>query len=814
MDRATAYIKDRDEAALQAYKTMLRDLPHMNTDPDNGGIPMYAWQWDFYQSKNRMLLLTAANQIGKSSIQIRKDIHWATEPKLWPLLWPTSHHNVAQFWYLYPTLDVATIEFQKKWVPEWLPRNSMKKDSQYGWEAEMKAKKINALHFNTGVSIYFKSYAQQAQDLQTGTCFTKGTLISTSNGLEEIQSLKVGDLVLTRYGYRKIINTFETKKTNKILVTENRSEVRSTAEHPFWVDDFGWKQFGTLKRGEYLLQLPGWKLIKKLYYLKASCTRVTQKIKILEEKTTLDLVEEKVFTLLFGSLTIRKNFLMAMSFIMLITTHLITRFQTLFAGLSKSILRITSLRSGKLESGKTSSVSGVEVNLNQDLHKEEHQDTAHNRAGKKHIVQRALKKLVHFVAKSLSRQRIVLKRGFARGNAQTISTVYNIEVEGNPEYFANGFLVHNCHKISTDEELPIGLYDELKFRTSATNGHFSMAFTATLGQYEWECAMEKRGESEELFPKAHKIQVSLYDCLQYTDSKRELLRHKDGKVVRTPWTKEIIQDRIDSCSSKDEVQKRIYGRFVQSGGLKYAQHLNEENLIEDWVFDDNYSVYSATDPGSGGKSGHPSGIVFIAVSPNCEEGIVFLGWRGDNIPTTAGDTLNQYIEMKGKLKVATQFYDYKDKDFAVLGERIGESFQKAEKSHEIGEPILKTLLKYKALKFVTGNVIGLEKFDTETREGEVLKLLSELRGLKEGIDKRQAKDDLIDPTRYICAKVPWDIDKIIKNRAGKILTRPKKVETVLPKTTAESIKERREMFIPKDVQDDFDSEIDFWNEMM
>jgi len=532
-DKVQEYKDKQKQEAQERYDKMMRELPHINVDPENSGVPMYQWQWDFFKTTNRMCLLTAANQIGKSSIQIRKLVHWATEPDLWPILWPDYHHNVSQFWYLYPTLDVATIEVKTKWIKEWLPRGAMKDDPQYGWEVEYSKKKVYAIHFNTGVSIYFKSYAQNATDLQSGT--------------------------------------------------------------------------------------------------------------------------------------------------------------------------------------------------------------------------------VHYVA--------------------------------------------------TDEELPINLYDELKFRTSAANGHFSMAFTATIGQFEWECAMEKQGTPEEIFPKAKKIQVSLYDCLEYVDQDGKLL-----KDVKTPWNEEKIQDRIDSCSSKEEVAKRIFGRFVKSGGLKYSKHVNEENIIQDWVLPPDWNIYSATDPGSGGSQGHPSGIIFIAVNQDCTEGVVFLGWRGDGIPTTAGDTFNYYKQFKGNLKVATQWYDYHAKDFAVIGERAGESFQMAEKSHEIGEPILKTLLKYKALKFVVGKCIGLEQYGTETQEGEVSKLIQELKGLRDDIDKRQAKDDLIDPTRYICAKIPWAMDEIIKKRFA-VKKKPKTEKPLfIPKSTAEIIKERRgETKQNTEMEDNFYEEIEEWN---
>ena len=448
-------------------------------------------------------------------------INWATSPHLWKTLWPKSNHNVAQFWYLYPTLDVATLEYKTKWKKEWMPREELKDDPIYGYTEEWERKKIKAIHWNTGVSTIFKSYAQNATDLQSGT----------------------------------------------------------------------------------------------------------------------------------------------------------------------------------------------------------------------------------------------------------------------------------VHAIFCDEELPISIYDELKFRTSATDGYFHMVFTATLGQYEWECAMEKQGEPEEILKEdSLKIQVSLFDCTHYEDG--------------TPavWDEKRIQERINSCSSDAEVQKRVYGRFVQTGDFKYANHITKDNIIETWAFNPKWKVVSAIDPGSGGKKGHPTAISFLAVNPEFTEGVLFMGWRGDGISTTQGDALKKYLEIRGKLPVTTQFYDYHAADLKTMADRMNEPFEKAEKSHDIGEPILKTLLKFNALKIVCGKTLGLDKYGVLQNENELLKLVAEFRTLKSETDKRQAKDDLVDTARYNCAKIPWNMEKIMN---GQKKRGPKKYA---PKTTAEIIRERRgEVFGKQDV-DEIGQEIDFWND--
>jgi hypothetical protein len=138
-------------------------LPHLY------GIEKYQWQIDFFESTNRYNFLTAANQIGKSSVQICKCIDWATNRDKWPELW---QNKPTQYWYFYADATQATVEFHEKWVKEFLPKNEMKSHPDYGWRAEYDSrKKIHALHFNTGVSVYFKTYEQNVHSLQASTVF-------------------------------------------------------------------------------------------------------------------------------------------------------------------------------------------------------------------------------------------------------------------------------------------------------------------------------------------------------------------------------------------------------------------------------------------------------------------------------------------------------------------------------------------------------------------------------------------------------------------------------------------------------------------
>jgi hypothetical protein len=165
----------------------------------------------------------------------------------------------------------------------------------------------------------------------------------------------------------------------------------------------------------------------------------------------------------------------------------------------------------------------------------------------------------------------------------------------------------------------------------------------------------------------------------------------------------------------------------------------KHHVPPDWL------IYVGCDIGSGGNDGgHPSAISYVAVNPNMREGRVFRFWRGDGIVTTAGDVVNKNIEIKKEMNIKPmrQFYDWASKDFFNIASRTGESFEKAEKDHEIGFGVLNTLFKNDMLYIY--------------EDEESLKLASELVTLKHNTPKNKAVDDGIDSLRYAVSKIPWD----------------------------------------------------------
>lgn len=152
-----------EEIALREQALKLKEgLPHLY------GMKYYRWQRKFLVSKTKYSTLVANNQSGKSSINIIKAITWATEKSMWPRLWGKTP---TQFWYLYPDGGTATSEFENKWKVEFLPKEELKDHPDYGWKAKYRNGDIDYIRFNTGVTIYFKTYGQNVHNLQAGSCF-------------------------------------------------------------------------------------------------------------------------------------------------------------------------------------------------------------------------------------------------------------------------------------------------------------------------------------------------------------------------------------------------------------------------------------------------------------------------------------------------------------------------------------------------------------------------------------------------------------------------------------------------------------------
>lgn len=352
--------------------------------------------------------------------------------------------------------------------------------------------------------------------------------------------------------------------------------------------------------------------------------------------------------------------------------------------------------------------------------------------------------------------------------------------------------------VFADEEMPEHLYSEISFRLAASRGYFHMVFTATLGQEIWRKTMEPREDEEPMFPEALKIHASLYDCKNYDDG------------TPSHWTDERIAEIEANCKSDTERRRRVLGRFVSEEGRLYSAYEPEVNRRE--PFDLNkppagWNVYAGVDPGSGGETGHPAAISFVAVSPDYKKGVVFRCWRGSKEErTTSGDVFEKYLELSKDLKVVDRRYDWAARDFATISERAGITFNKADKDRSIGVDKVNTLFKSRMLSLVWG-------------DPEVDKLSSELLNVRAmATSKDRKNDDLCDATRYAVNAVPWNwegLNFIEEDRKREAAFELKRMPTE-QELIAQEIERRRGQFAKSKSgeeepwQQEYD-EIEFWN---
>jgi hypothetical protein len=140
--------------ALAKYK---EELPHLY------GFKFFKWSREFWESTNRYTFLTCSNQSGKSVVSIRKTIRLCTDTDFQKKVFKTLPNYGI---YFYPSLKLATREWQTKWVKSLMPRGSMKDDPKYGWDVEFKDGEVYCIHWNNGFKLYFLSYNMRVQDMQ------------------------------------------------------------------------------------------------------------------------------------------------------------------------------------------------------------------------------------------------------------------------------------------------------------------------------------------------------------------------------------------------------------------------------------------------------------------------------------------------------------------------------------------------------------------------------------------------------------------------------------------------------------------------
>lgn len=308
-------------------------------------------------------------------------------------------------------------------------------------------------------------------------CFIGSTLVKTINGDIEIKNINEGDLILTSGGYNKCLKVFNNgvKKVNKYLMQFDTFSVylTSTKEHLIHTDK-GWIEISKLEQGMII------DYIKPLKENRISCIK-EKDISVLENGKK----EAIECTGMYGN-SITVKYLKDLKFTTKMRTRTITRLKTLSCCHKKNIIKnikMTSLKKSQVKSIKNI-LKKLENLQKNGMHQKMESNGIENTLLKTISAnQTCLSKNASNVSAILNQKVIsknfaqtnaklntedyqelmTLKKGalYADANSQVINIqkhklvgisvvesyeeqVYDIMVDNEHEYFANGVLVHNC----------------------------------------------------------------------------------------------------------------------------------------------------------------------------------------------------------------------------------------------------------------------------------------------------------------------------------------------------------------------------------
>lgn len=270
-------------------------------------------------------------------------------------------------------------------------------------------------------------------------CLVADTLVRTKRGDVPIQNITTKDKVLTRKGYKRVLSAGLTGKNKKLYeLTVGDKKLVGTGNHPIYTQR-GWVDLRDIRYADRLV------LCKQP---SATKTRTTTSIPSLSSYTA-DVISTMERTFYIGKSTPIPTGLYqrVCTFITKTTTHLITALKTLNFSQTQSMVNVTgkkkypSLRlATNVWKPSMISIAGVQTVSVPINVKASGVETQGLMTSQSHVA--GVKNSSHQT--STGKSPIVLGHAPIVAELSRRANVYNLEVEGEHEYFANGILVHNC----------------------------------------------------------------------------------------------------------------------------------------------------------------------------------------------------------------------------------------------------------------------------------------------------------------------------------------------------------------------------------
>lgn len=303
---------------------------------------------------------------------------------------------------------------------------------------------------------YLSADPRNPEDVDTegeDHCFASGTTVITRKGQKPIETICPGDEVLTRKGYRKVLDRWDEGKHETVIMHfDNGLTLEATPSHKVWVKGKGFIRIDSMRYGDIILTEVSKCHRKKSFIMGSPLgdTQVLRGQKIRNTLSHLRVIVEGVLNLCiekFGKLTTAQS-QKDTTYTTLMETQVIMQ-SPISSALSRTPI-YQNIRRGGLKTQTVEDLTplhGIKV----------------NQAGNGTrpmlrifgLIERLERLCVLFAGRSTKlealRQTISIVRGYVApvrfvGITQgTTQEVHDLSVSEVHEYYANGILVSNCY---------------------------------------------------------------------------------------------------------------------------------------------------------------------------------------------------------------------------------------------------------------------------------------------------------------------------------------------------------------------------------
>lgn len=285
---------------------------------------------------------------------------------------------------------------------------------------------LREVRFHDGsVATTFSSQEpDQLRGPQFHYCFPAGTQIRTPEGESSIETLKVGDLVMTRIGPRQVTAT-GSRMAKLATVHHDQGTLTGTLDHPVWTTQ-GWCDLNQLQTGDILF---AWEI-------KPGKSALTDMPSEPSRKMVFAKVSDDA---VWSGKKLMGPFLQAILFTILTTINLMIVSKILCSSLIKTTHNYT------LPKFTNSPVNSAEISWKQkvgDALKGFVQNVKTKIIGKGKENTNVFVSIAEKNISQLVRDHSTVVKHVSISDAEPVR-VYNVSVEEKPEYFADGILVHN-----------------------------------------------------------------------------------------------------------------------------------------------------------------------------------------------------------------------------------------------------------------------------------------------------------------------------------------------------------------------------------